>query len=532
MEPSDEQLEAIAHPGNLAITAKPGSGKTFTVVEKIYNISLNQLQHQGVIAISFTNKASNELENRCKKKGIVANKSFFGTIDKFCLGIITIPFMKHLVDCPSEPDIVNLDDYPDYEILRDLGEEISPEVESALIDSMKNGLVFLDISGATALYILNKVKQCKDFLIARYTHVFIDEYQDCGEMQHALFTKLVKLDIIGVAVGDLDQAIFGFADKHSKYLLAISRSPKFRHISITRNYRCHTSISSYSLQLLGIQSDPSPKEETRVLEATVEGGEMEIAAAIEKRLRPIMEKYEVANPSEVAILCRGSSTMDSVASNLTVPYRISSPTKLEEQGSTQARFFADFLTSYYSPKEYAGSFIGRYISEEENDRKYRKALDMADLLLSLEESELYENISQIVTLLKMVNLKADCDPVIELLDSELTNCTTLEKRYGSADESEINLMTLHKSKGLEFDIVFHLDTYKFIMPPYKHEGPDSEDYIQLLNLHYVGITRARKVCYLVQGTARTNSQGERKNAEPSEFLSINNLRKYRNRIRW
>ena len=532
MKPSDEQIEAILYPGNLAITAKPGSGKTFTIVEKIYCISLSQQQHQGIIAISFTNKASDELKNRCIRRGVISNNSFFGTIDSFCIGTIIIPFMKHLVHVTGDAEIVQLCDYPEYGALGEFRADSPPEIEQVFIKSLNNGLIFLDITGESALYIFEKVKQCRDFLKARYSHVFIDEYQDCGEMQHALFVELTKLGIIGIAVGDLDQAIFGFADKHSKYLLTVSKSKSFKHIPITKNYRCHKSISSYSLQLLGIDSESYSKEETRVFEARVEGGEAEIAVAIEDRLHPIMGKYEVTNQNEVAVLFRGNSTLNSFAANLTVPYRISNPTRLEEQGSSQARFFSDLLMSYYSSKEYAGSFIERYIREEENEKRYRKALALAELLFSYPEQELCKKADQMIDLLKMVSLRDDCSPVIKLLNSELKDYSLLERNYGSAEVGEINLMTLHKSKGLEFDVVFHLDAYRFIMPPYKQEDPSFEEYTQLLNLHYVGITRARKVCYIIQGSVRTNSKGEQKDAEPSLFLSINNLEKYRNRIKW
>ena len=41
-------------------------------------------EYKGVIAISFTNKASDELKRRCKQRCADTKQSFFGTIDKFC----------------------------------------------------------------------------------------------------------------------------------------------------------------------------------------------------------------------------------------------------------------------------------------------------------------------------------------------------------------------------------------------------------------------------------------------------------------
>ena len=53
-EPTREQQLIIDHPGNTVVTAKPGSGKTYTVVEKISKVLTSLPDYKGVIAISFT----------------------------------------------------------------------------------------------------------------------------------------------------------------------------------------------------------------------------------------------------------------------------------------------------------------------------------------------------------------------------------------------------------------------------------------------------------------------------------------------
>jgi DNA helicase-2/ATP-dependent DNA helicase PcrA len=90
-------------------------------------------------------------------------------------------------------------------------------------------------------------------------------------------------------------------------------------------------------------------------------------------------------------------------------------------------------------------------------------------------------------------------------------------------------MTLHKSKGLEFDIVFHLDLYEWIFPAKGIENGQQYhiNFHQDLNLHYVGVTRAKKACILCTSTKRTNGQNEIKKGNPSEFLSLNNVQTIR-----
>ena len=93
-------------------------------------------------------------------------------------------------------------------------------------------------------------------------------------------------------------------------------------------------------------------------------------------------------------------------------------------------------------------------------------------------------------------------------------------------------MSLHKAKGLEFDVVFHLDLNEWVLPTKKPgpgndwDNPEYPAWDQDINLHYVGITRARKACILCTADQRINNRGEIKNAAPSEFLSLNkDLRK-------
>ena len=89
-------------------------------------------------------------------------------------------------------------------------------------------------------------------------------------------------------------------------------------------------------------------------------------------------------------------------------------------------------------------------------------------------------------------------------------------------------MNLHQSKGLEFDIVFHLDLYEWIFPGREfrrnyYGPPIYPDWEQDLNLHYVGITRAKKACILLTSGTRVNQDGETKQGQPSKFLELPNL---------
>ena len=96
MTPTDEQKNIIDATGHIVVVARPGSGKTFVLSEKIRELLPLMKSHEGVIAISFTNKASKELKDRSLKGGFNKKESFFGTIHKFYIFEIILSFGKQI----------------------------------------------------------------------------------------------------------------------------------------------------------------------------------------------------------------------------------------------------------------------------------------------------------------------------------------------------------------------------------------------------------------------------------------------------
>ena len=316
-EPTEEQSKILQQKGNIVITAKPGSGKTYTIVEKIARVIPDLPEYKGVIAISFTNKASDELKRRCKQRCADTKQSFFGTIDKFYISQIIIPFSSHVTGNITEYEIVdNIDESSKYALL--LEEPFSSKKESILVEGLQEGKIFLKYTGETALYILENVPGAMQYIKARYSHIIIDEYQDCGEIQDKVFIKLVESGLTGIAVGDINQAIYGFTKRFPKYLIALMKRDDFARFELSKNHRCHPSISEYSLCLFGA-SKTVPREK-RVFKVDISGDERNIAAAIDKYLNQIKDKYGIVRNNQVAILCRSNSTAFKVGENLSTPF--------------------------------------------------------------------------------------------------------------------------------------------------------------------------------------------------------------------
>lgn len=534
-KPTDEQIKIIRENGNLVITAKPGSGKTYTIVEKIIDISKNLLSYQGVIAISFTKKASQELELRYKRKNIENTNHFFGTIDKFYISEIIIPFSKLLFD-KGEPLEVkdSIDDYPKYKDLKKMKENRTDKGLLGLLKaSLQEGLIFLEISGETALFILNEVPQCVIYLKARYTHIFIDEYQDCGEIQHEIFLKLVNNGILGIAVGDLDQAIYAFSNRYSKYLLSLIGDDNFIHLEITRNHRCHKSISDYSLELMGITREDI-EEDKRVFKVNVRGTDEQIIYAIENNLDEIKRKLNINKNSDFAILCRGNGTARRASEFLTIDNKLFVDTSLDKINGNWASVFNDILNSYYvykCNKITVLDFVSKYINEELHYKNFRKALELVNKVFNLDDNQLERNLKEFIKVARLIYPEQEDEKTVQMLKRILKNEEELHS-FKPATENEINIMTLHKSKGLEFKCVFLMDLYKWILPP-EGDWVSEEDYIQALNLHYVGVTRAIEACYIMQGTKRYNASRKKYfEAIESPFLYRHNTSSLREEFNW
>lgn len=529
--PTREQQAAIEHLGNAVVTARPGSGKTFTLVRMIAQEASALLSYQGIIAISYTNKASNELEERCDSFGIDRASSFFGTIDKFCISEIISPFISHLSGRSADFEIVENGDCAEWSQLakRPLNDN---DVRTFLHESLLSGSIPIGAIGSMALYILDTVPQARIYISSKYTSVFIDEYQDCGLCQHLIFKKLVSYGLRGVVVGDIDQAIFRFADKSPDHLIELVNKDGFRHFKLTRNHRCNNSIQAYSLALLKIPSEPIDKLDRRVFAIHMQGDEAVLAKGIATNIDAIMKKYNVDCRSKVALIGAGNAVLDLFNAQISIPSKQYINTPLDSGFSKWRHVFSDLLASYFDHAHFSGDFIDRYLSIESKKSVRNQGLELVDKYFSLSEDELASSCDLAISIARLCEPDAEKEGDVEAYENTVKDLHLLQGGFRPAQENEVNILTYHKAKGLEFDIVFCLESYEFIMPPYRYDELPYDAYGQALAMHYVGLTRAKKACYIMLGSQRHNARGEIKDAYPSEFLNFPGLRELRIENQW
>lgn len=528
--PSTEQNLAIQYKGDMVITARPGSGKTSVLSCKVRNVLSELRPYHGIIAISFTNKASDELERRCRAGAFDVKNSFFGTIDDFCLREIIFPFARQLMPVGVGVKTAKIKELP-VSVIGVLPE--IPPMNGLVTNSIRFlpfikqalaiGFIPLEIVGMIAHYVVENSLACQKYLTARYRAVYIDEYQDSGHFQHQLFQKLKGLGLTAVAVGDVDQSIYEFAQKDPKYLRALTaQNSGFEHFSITTNFRCHPSINNFALRLLNPNHPVAPTNDMRVFIKAINGDQCAIGRWLETAIPHLMAHYQIASAERVAILCRHQHSAKLIANHLRLSHRLVEDNPFEEAPTAEATLFSDLLKLRYDPKMTAESLINRagLLNRSSQERRaLRRAIltcrsciddDLSMKVLSAGAGLLGKQPSPVAT----IELEGVCGDLGKL------------RWFQRASENAVQIMTLHKAKGLEFDLIFHADLYDHVLP--KRVYPPGtfgqiifENEIQCLNLHYVGVTRAIKACVLMTSNYRLNSQGDVKNGEPSQFIGRN-----------
>ena len=546
MKPTDQQNLILDYDGNSVVIASPGSGKTFVLSQKIKHNLESLLDHQGIIAISYTNKASNELKNRSLSNGENPRSSFFGTIDKFNLSEIIIPFAKHLFGNPNDNiKIIKHSSLPNDEkesfewADRNLRlEQLDKNKIDVLKEYFLRGLILIEIIGVFADYVFSKSLACKKYITAKYKFIYIDEYQDSGFEQHQIFLKIKELDIIAIAVGDLNQSIYAFSGKDSKYLQELTDDDSFKYFKLDKNHRCHPSIINYSNYLLNPKTELIPVDRNQVLFIRVDGYENSIAKWINKYIEVIQKTFKVEARNQIAILTRGNRTAQLINESLEVPHRFFVSNELDLNLNIWSAIFSNLLYFVFDKGFKFIDVIEVFTSYDKFTSKDLKSLSISKKVLEKITSDKIADLNALKTeFIKIASVIAPdlkSTESIELLESVLNNPIELSS-YKSAANNEVNILTLHKSKGLEYDVIIHLDMHEWIFPN-KQPGPDNDfnnpiygDWSQDLNLHYVGLTRARKGCVLISSTQRTNYQQQIKQGKDSEFLWINDIGKLRHK---
>lgn len=273
---NEEQYNAVTQTeGAVLVTAGAGSGKTRVLTTRIAHIlcELNVKPYE-VLAITFTNKAANEMRSRLYEMGAPAKDVWGFTFHGFCLKILR-KFIDKLPNYNSNFSIfaeqerehcikrivkeLDLDDQEIknliYNISRAKSWGIEPfdfKTQYNYIDNVdtvacvyeaynkelqkQNALDFDDLL-IKALYLLKNDEEVRTYYQTKFKYIHVDEFQDTNSVQYEMLKIIAAKNKNIFVVGDEDQSIYSWRGAVINILSDFINTYNPRIYKLEQNYR-------------------------------------------------------------------------------------------------------------------------------------------------------------------------------------------------------------------------------------------------------------------------------------------------------
>ena len=285
-----EQREAVVYPnGPLLVLSGAGTGKTRVLTARFaYLVEKKGVNPHTIMAVTFTNKAANEIKNRVSNElNLSINSHWIGTFH----AIFSKFLRKHssIVGLKSNFTILDIDDQKKLvkqviSFLK-LDNDLSENIILSEIQNLKDEIILcndnkevlrhssiknidiiyslyqerlLEINsvdfGDLLLHSYNILKNNPEILISYKTfisHILIDEFQDTNVIQYELIKLLLDGEKNIFCVGDDDQSIYAWRGAKVENILNFPEEFKAPVIRLTKNYRSNNSILSAASEIIG-----------------------------------------------------------------------------------------------------------------------------------------------------------------------------------------------------------------------------------------------------------------------------------------
>jgi DNA helicase-2/ATP-dependent DNA helicase PcrA len=273
------QMDAVAYDGNVVITACPGSGKTRVLTARaIRGILELKSTRDRVIALTFTNRAADEIQSRLDEENVDSARLWAGTIHGFALEWILRPYAPYC-------DVTRFgfsvaDEYLTEQLLGELKAEVglaayaevntsvtragttsnSDDATRAVFDRYKEKLreeklIDYDDVLYLAFRLLRENSEIAATLGSIVRLLCVDEVQDIQDLQYGILSTIFKAAAtppVLYVVGDSNQSIYdslGALSKTPEEIAAEFGLPRIGHLELNGNYRSTQRIIGLYSQL-------------------------------------------------------------------------------------------------------------------------------------------------------------------------------------------------------------------------------------------------------------------------------------------
>ncbi|MGB0761814.1 MAG: ATP-dependent helicase, partial [Rubripirellula sp.] len=362
------QREAVEHlDGPMLILAGPGSGKTRVVTHRIANMLNNGVRPWQIAALTFTNKAADEMRMRVDALA-PGQPVWMGTFHRFCAQLLR----RHaaMVGLSENYSIYDTSDSKQA-MKRAIAAagvsttHASPEQIASSISHAKNRLTTPEMMQGHALKprdaiaarvypvyqkqlltanavdfddlllhiarLLRENPEIRSELDHKYKYILVDEYQDTNLAQYAI-VRALSIDAPNLAVtGDPDQSIYGWRGADLNNILDFEKDyPKVKTVRLEQNYRSTPNVLRVADQLIQHNRRRKPKklfteneEGTAVILRFYEDGYQEADSIVDEIANAVMTQG--LRPSDFAIFCRMNAmtrSLEHAFRNRSIPYQI------------------------------------------------------------------------------------------------------------------------------------------------------------------------------------------------------------------
>ena len=420
------------------------------------------------------------------------------------------------------------------------------------------------------MVLLRKHEQVRKKYNSIWRYVHIDEYQDTNRVQYEIATMLSEETKNLCVVGDIDQNIYSWRGADIQNILNFEKEyPEAKIILLEENYRSTQTILTAANNVIKKNVVRREKNlftkngEGEKIELLIAYTEQEEARMISEKVRELIESG--TSPREIAVLYRAnfqSRVIEESFLRKNIPYQllgvkfferkevkdvlsfiraslnresasdliriinvpprgIGKATLLKVLAGQEATLgpalkqkVLQFMTlldriAEFAKKETPSNLIKFILKESGIEKTYREGTG--------EEQEKLENLRELVS----VATQYDALPIEEALEALLQNAALATDQDDlEKNENAVKMMTVHASKGLEFDNVFIAGLEEDLFPHVKIGEKDMSpgEAEEERRLFYVALTRARKQVFLSYAMLRT-IYGSQKVNTPSHFIS-------------
>lgn len=395
---NERQKEAVLHTeGPLLVTAGAGSGKTKVLTCRIAHILDTGIPPYRILAITFTNKAAREMQERVQNLvGADAEKIWLSTFHSFCAKLLRFEidgfkgYTRNFTIYDSQDQLtlvkncqkeINLDDkqFPPRSVLSAISNAKNALQDADAYGSLAGGFYEQQVAQVYSLYeqklkennamdfddllllavqLLQENDEIREKYQNRFQYILVDEYQDTNHAQY-LLTKILAAKWKNICVvGDADQSIYAWRGADIRNIVDFQKDyPHAVTIKLEQNYRSTKTILHAANAV--IEHNASRPEKNLWTEnptghkiihyhAQTEHDEAEYVAGV------ISNRHSIENEpyGDMAILFRTNSqsrVLEEMLMRYTIPYTMVGGTKFYDR--KEIKDVIAYLRILYNPDD-------------------------------------------------------------------------------------------------------------------------------------------------------------------------------------